>query len=289
MDPGGAVRPGGEGGTVTGSPVLLCVHPHPDDESIACGGVLARAAAEGVRTVVVTCTDGEEGENLGGIDLGGRSLTEVRRDELDAAIRILGVAAHHRLGYRDSGMAGTAGNDHPDCFHRADTEAAARRLAAILRAERPTAVVSDDARGTYGHPDHIKAHAVTVRAVALAADPTAPVPGAPWRVARRAVHAYSETRLRAAQDALTAAGLPSPFEERPDGFGTPDRAVTTRVDVAAFAPTKLAAMRAHLSQLAPDSFFLNLADVAIEGFFGVEEFVIEDGDRVAGDATDLLA
>ena len=268
-------------------PTLLCVHPHPDDESIACGGLLARTAAAGHRTVVVTCTGGEEGENLGGIDLGGRDLVDVRRDELDAAIRILGVTAHHRLGYRDSGMVGTSGNDHPDCFHRADTEAAALRLAALVRAERPTAVVSDDVRGTYGHPDHIKAYAVTVRAVALAADPDAPLAGAPWRVARRAVHTISHGRIRAAGEALAAAGLPSPFDERPDGFGTPDDRVTTRIDVAAHAPTKLAAMRAHASQMSPDSFFLNLADLTA-AFFAVEEFVIEDGARVPGDAADLL-
>jgi LmbE family N-acetylglucosaminyl deacetylase len=272
---------------VTDVATLLCVHPHPDDESIACGGLLARSAAAGVRTVVVTCTDGEEGENLGGIDLEGRDLTDVRRDELDAAIRILGVDVHHRLGYRDSGMVGTPGNDHPACFHRADTEEVALRLAAILRAERPVAVVSDDERGTYGHPDHIKAHVVTVRAVALAADPDAPLDGAPWRVARRVVHTISHGRIHAAGEALAAAGQPSPFEERPDGFGTPDDAVTTRIDVAAHADTKLAAMRAHASQMSPDSFFLNLADLAAM-FFAVEEFVIEEGARVPGDDRDLL-
>jgi len=128
--------------------MLLCVHPHPDDESIACGGVLARAAAEGVRTVVVTCTGGEAGENLAGIDLGGMPLVEHRRRELAEAIAILGVDVHHLLGYRDSGMVGTADNDHPECFHRADLDEAALRLAAIVRAERPGAIVSDDDRGT---------------------------------------------------------------------------------------------------------------------------------------------
>ncbi len=267
---------------------LLCVHPHPDDEAIACGGLLARSAVAGVRTVVVTCTGGEEGENLGGIDLGGRALADVRRDELAAAVRILGVAAHHQLGYRDSGMVGTPGNGHPDCFHRADTETAALRLAAIVRAERPRVVVSDDVRGTYGHPDHIKAHVVTVRAVALAADPGAPLDGQPWTVTRRAVHTVSHGRIRAAAGALAAAGLPSPFEERPDGFGTPDEGVTTRVDVADHVATKLAAMRAHASQMSPDSFFLNLAGLAA-AFFAVEEFVIEDGERTPGDDADLLA
>jgi N-acetyl-1-D-myo-inositol-2-amino-2-deoxy-alpha-D-glucopyranoside deacetylase len=270
-------------------PVLLCVHPHPDDESIACGGVLARAAAEGVRTVVVTCTAGEEGENLAGIDLGDLPLVEHRRRELAAAIGLLGVAAHHQLGYRDSGMVGTAANDHPDCFHRADVEEAARRLAAIVRAERPDAVVSDDANGTYGHPDHIKAYHVTVRAVALAADPGADVPGVPFVVPRRYVHAFSRGRLEAAHAALLAAGLPSPFGEdaEPEPFGVDDALITTRVDVSAHVATKLAAMRAHASQIGADSFFMNVPERLVDAFLGIEEFVLEDGD-VSGSPTDAL-
>ena len=260
--------------------VLLCVHPHPDDESIACGGVLARAAAEGVTTVVVTCTAGEEGENLAGIDLGDVPLVEHRRRELADAIAILGVTRHHQLGYRDSGMVGTSANDHPDCFHRADLEEAARRLAAIIRTERPDAVVSDDADGTYGHPDHIKAHHVTVRAVGLAADPGADVPGAPHTVARRYVHTFSRGRLVAAHAALLAQGLASPFgdDEEPEPFGVDDALVTTRVDVGAHVATKLAAMRAHASQIGADSFFMNVPDAMVGAFLGLEEFILEQGD-----------
>ena len=261
------------------TPVLLCVHPHPDDESIACGGVLARAAAEGVRTVVVTCTAGEEGENLAGIDLGDVPLVEHRRRELAEAIAILGVAAHHQLGYRDSGMAGTPANDRPDCFHRADLDDAARRLAAIVRTERPEAVVSDDVNGTYGHPDHVKAHHVTVRALELAADASADVPGEPWAVPRRYVHTLSRSRLVAAHAALVGAGLPSPFGdgEEPEAFGADDAEVTTRVDVAAHVRTKLAAMRAHASQIGEESFFMNVPDALVDAFLGVEEFILEDG------------
>ena len=261
-------------------PVLLCVHPHPDDESIACGGVLARAAAEGVTTVVVTCTAGEEGENLAGIDLGGVPLVEHRRRELADAVAILGVTRHHQLGYRDSGMAGTPANEHPDCFHRADLEEAALRLAAIVRAERPDAVVSDDVNGTYGHPDHIKAHHVTVRAVALAADPDADVPGAPHAVARRYVHTFSRGRLVAAHAALLAEGLSSPFgdEAEPEPFGVDDALVTTRVDVSAHVGIKLAAMRAHASQIGEDSFFMNVPDTMVDAFMGLEEFILEEGD-----------
>ncbi len=271
--------------------VLLCVHPHPDDESIACGGVLARAAAEGVRTVVVTCTAGEEGENLAGIDLGDVPLVEHRRRELAEAIELLSVAAHHQLGYRDSGMAGTAANDHPDSFHRADVEEAARRLAAIVRAERPDVVVSDDEHGTYGHPDHIKAHQVTVRAVALAADPAADVTGEPHAVPRRYVHAFARGRLEAAHASLVAAGLPSPFgeDEEPEPFGVDDALITTRVDVSAHVATKLAAMRAHASQIGADSFFMNVPDELVGAFLGIEEFVLEDGDAVGAPRDVLIA
>jgi len=268
---------------------LLCVHPHPDDESIACGGVLARAAAEGVRTVVVTCTGGEAGENLAGIDLGGIPLVEHRRRELDEAIAILRVRSHHLLGYRDSGMAGTPENEHPDCFHRADLEEAALRLAAIIRAERPDAVVSDDEHGSYGHPDHIKANRVTIRAVALAADPGADCPGEPWTVARRYVHTFSRSRLLAAHRELLAAGLPSPFGEEvePEPFGADDALVTTRVDVSAHVGTKLAAMAAHASQIGDDSFFMNVPEALVGAFLGVEEFILEQGDPIPG-SPDLL-
>jgi LmbE family N-acetylglucosaminyl deacetylase len=284
---------------------LLFVHPHPDDESIACGGTMARAVSAGVRTVVVTCTGGEAGENLAGIDLGDLPLEEHRRRELDAAIAILGVAAHHRLGFRDSGMVGTPDNDHPDCFHRADLDAAALRLAALIRSERPGAIVSDDARGTYGHPDHIKAHHVTVRAVELAADPRAPLAGTPWQVGHRYVHTFSHGRLRAGHEALIALGLPSPFDDdevdaarsggdaREEGaglagFGAPDEAVTTRIDIAAWLAVKTAAMHAHASQMAPDSFFLNVPDELADVFFGVEEYVLEDGPPFDGVDTWLL-
>jgi N-acetyl-1-D-myo-inositol-2-amino-2-deoxy-alpha-D-glucopyranoside deacetylase len=264
-------------------PTLLCVHPHPDDESIACGGVLARAASSGVRTVVVTCTGGEEGENLAGIDLGGRTLVEHRRDELAEALAILGVARHHRLGFRDSGMAGSAANDHPGAFHRADLDVAATRLAAIVRAERPQVVVSDDERGTYGHPDHVKAHAVTVRALELAADPDADVPGVPWRVVKRYVHSLGRRRLLAGHRALLAAGLASPFGdaevtgEDDIPFGTPDADITTEVDIGPWLATKRRAMAAHRSQIGPESFFLNSPEDMTAPFLGLEQFVLEAG------------
>ncbi|GGI08925.1 N-acetyl-1-D-myo-inositol-2-amino-2-deoxy-alpha-D-glucopyranoside deacetylase [Egicoccus halophilus] len=264
-------------------PTLLCVHPHPDDESIACGGLLARTVDDGRRAVVVTCTGGEEGENLAGIDLGGEDLVAHRRRELAAALDALGVREHHRLGYRDSGMAGSAANDHPDSFHRADLDEAAARLAAVVRQVRPHVVVSDDERGTYGHPDHVKAHAVTVRAVTLAADAEADVPGEPWQVPKRYVHAFGQQRLLRMHRALLGAGLASPFGEHEVAdaaelpFGVPDEAVTAEIDITRWLARKRAAMAAHRTQIGEGSFFLNTPDAAVVDAFALEQYVLEDG------------
>lgn len=271
-------------------PALMCVHPHPDDESIACGGTLARYADEGHRTMVVTCTGGEEGENLAGIDLGGVEMTEVRERELAAALATLGVERHAFLGYRDSGMAGTPANEHPDSFLRADLEEAAHRLAAIVRDFRPDVVVSDNEDGSYGHPDHVKANRVTSRALAVAADPAADVAGSPWKVEKRYVHAIPRTRLAELHRRLLAAGHASPFgDEEFDSpadvpFGVPDENVTTVVDVGDWMERKQAAMRAHASQIGEESFFLNLPVDLAGDVFGREYFVLVSGSDPASEA-----
>ena len=264
---------------------LLFVHPHPDDESIACGGVIARSLAEGHEVHVVTCTGGEEGENQSGIDLGGRSMDDVRREEMAAAVAALGGPTHHWLGYRDSGMVGEPANDHPDSFHGADLYVAAAQLARLVRRLRPHVVVSDDANGSYGHPDHVKAHRVTERAVTLAADPwwATPEDGGPWSVPKRYVHALSRDRVFAVQQALLAAGRPGPFGDEPVDspedlpFGVDGDTVTTVVDVAEWLDAKRAGMAAHASQIGPDSFFLNFPADLAEDLFAVEEFVLLAG------------
>ena len=263
---------------------LLCVHPHPDDESIACGGLIARALGDGHRVDVVTCTGGEEGENQSGIDLGGRDMAEVRRAEMAAAVAELGGPGHHWLGYRDSGMAGEPSNDHADAFHGADLEDAAGRLATIIRAVRPHVVVSDDEQGTYGHPDHVKANRVTVRAVELAADAAwATGTGEPWRVAKRYVHTLTRTRMFEAHSAMLARGLASPFGDEEISsadeleLGAPDEDVTTVVDVTDVFDRKRAAMAAHRSQIGEESFFLNVPDELARRLFGTEEYALREG------------
>ena len=285
-----------QGNSKPGRLTLLCVHPHPDDESISCGGVLARYADAGRRTVVVTCTGGEEVDNLAGIDLGDEPLTSHRVRELEDALEVLGVEQHHWLGYRDSGMVGEASNGHPDSFHVADLEEAAHRLARIVRLEQPQVMVSDDAQGGYGHPDHIKANRVTIRALELAADPDAAIEGEPWLIAKRYVHTFGRGRLRIAHEAFLSAGVPSPFEQddpvagEDPPFGIEDALVTTEVDVMPWLERKRAAMAAHRSQIGGDSFFLNAPEDVVGILFGLEQFVLEHGpDPELRPETDLFA
>src|ERR1700686_5264854 len=147
---------------------LLLVHAHPDDEAISTGGAMLKARADGHRVVLVTATRGEVGEIHNMDEAATRPrLGEVRTAELEHAARILGVNRGGFLGYRDSGMVGTADNENPKSFHQAPLAEAAGRLAAILRDEKPEVVVTYAEDGTYGHPDHIKAHYVTNAALDL--------------------------------------------------------------------------------------------------------------------------
>src|SRR6202521_2067597 len=141
---------------------LLLVHAHPDDEAISTGGVMMKARADGHRVVLVTATRGEAGE-IYNMDPNSPAPApgEARAKELEAATRILGVNRVEFLDYRDSGMVGTPENDDIRSFHLAPRDEAAGRLAASLREERREVVITYDADGVYGHPDHIKAHFVT--------------------------------------------------------------------------------------------------------------------------------
>jgi LmbE family N-acetylglucosaminyl deacetylase len=143
---------------------LVCFHAHPDDESIATGGVMARAAAAGHRVVLVVATRGEHGEVDDGFLDEGEALGARRERETLASAEVLGAARVAFLGYTDSGMMGTPTNDDPGCFWRADVEEAAGRLAAILTEEGADILTVYDDNGGYGHPDHIQVHRVGLRA-----------------------------------------------------------------------------------------------------------------------------
>lgn len=274
--------------TSTSRRSLLGVFPHPDDESISSAVTLLHSAAADIDTHVVTCTGGENGENLAGIEL-DLPMDQQRRVEMEAAAATLRLTSHDWLGYRDSGMVGTPENEHPDAFTNADVDEAATRLAAHVRRLRPQVVISDDVNGSYGHPDHIMAHRVTVRAIALAAEQEADVAGDPHVVDVHVSHAIARSGLRRLHDELHELGLESPFGDGETGdFGTPDEEIVTVVRDMDLVDDKRAAMLAHRSQVGEDSFFFNFPENLYREFLGVEQFAVVSSARPLG-ATERTA
>jgi N-acetyl-1-D-myo-inositol-2-amino-2-deoxy-alpha-D-glucopyranoside deacetylase len=277
---------------------LVAVHAHPDDEVIATGGVLARAADEGRPAAVVTCTGGELGEIVGdGMDPDQvrPRLAAVRREELATALAVLGAGEPMLLGYRDSGMMGTAGNSDPRCFWRADLHEAVGRVVAHLRTLRPQVCVTYDAFGMYGHPDHIQTHRVGVLATEAAAMPALyPDAGPAWRVPKVYLASMPRSALADVNRELRRRGLPSPFGEETDpdriSAGVPDQLIDAAIDVRDWLPRKLEALRAHRSQIGSDSFFLNTPPDLTEAMFGTECFLRLRSDVPAGTReSDLFA
>jgi N-acetyl-1-D-myo-inositol-2-amino-2-deoxy-alpha-D-glucopyranoside deacetylase len=233
---------------------LLLVHAHPDDESIGTGATMAKYAAEGARVTLVTCTLGELGEiippSLAYLAEGdggdGPALGEYRIGELARACAALGVTDHRFLGgpgrWRDSGMMGTPGNDDPRCFWRADVDTAARALLDVMAEVRPQVLVTYDANGFYGHPDHIQAHRVAWRAFELSA-------------------------------ALSAGG-PVKFY----ATAAPDSGqITTEIDAEAYFGRKLEAMRAHATQITVDPPLFALSNGVWHRASGTEYYTLLAG------------
>ena len=274
---------------------LMLVHAHPDDESIGTGATMAKYAAQGAGVTLVTCTLGELGEVIPA-DLAQLAwdrddrLGEHRIGELAAACAALRVTDHRFLGgpgrWHDSGMMGTPSNEWDGCFWRADVDEAASALLEIIGEVRPHVLVTYDANGFYGHPDHIQAHRVAWRAFELADGLV------------RKFYATAVPRSVLAQAIKVMGGERSDFlavesvEDLP--FGVPDDQVTTEIDASDYLDAKLAAMRAHASQIAVDSPFFALSDKVGQRALGHEYYTLLAGERgpgagPAGWETDLLA
>ena len=271
---------------------LLLVHAHPDDESIGTGATMAKYAAEGAGVTLVTCTLGELGEiippelaHLAADADGG--LGQYRIGELAAACAALGVTDHRFLGgpgrWRDSGMMGLPSNDVPGCFWQADVDEAARELLRVIREVRPQVLISYDSNGFYGHPDHIQAHRVARRAFELADGLVGKfyATALPRSVLVGAVEAMRQRQ----QDGSFPGGGPDfrnveSVDDFP--FGVPDEDVTTEIDATAYLDQKLAAMRAHATQIAVDSPFFTFSDGVGQRAFGREYYTLLAGPRGPG-------
>jgi LmbE family N-acetylglucosaminyl deacetylase len=263
---------------------LMAVHAHPDDEALGTGGVLARYADEGVRTVLVTCTNGELGDAPGGIKPEDPKHDEaavvlVRRQELEASCGALGISDLELLGYHDSGMEGWPQNDAPGSFWHTPVSAAGHRLAELMRQYQPQVVVTYDENGFYGHPDHIQANRITLAAIAEC--------GVPDKLYYTAV---ARSALRGLGDQLAAVGIESPLEieENPD-FGTPDELITTTVDCRSVAGRKYASLAAHASQ-SDNIFFMRMGEEVFSRLMGSETFVrVQDSTGAPTPEDDLFA
>ena len=295
---------------------IVLVHAHPDDETINDGALMARYAAEGVHVTLVTCTLGEMGEvlvpELGHLayDRDG-GLGQHRIHELAAAMSELGVTDARFLGgpgrFHDSGMAwsetggATVAENVPDgAFWLADLLEAADLLVEVLREVRPQVLVTYDESGGYGHPDHVQAHRVATYAVALAGAPSyRPDLGAAWDVAKVYWTAMPESKLRDSIRRLREAGDTTTFEGMdPDGplppFAVPDEMLTAAVDSTAYVDRKLAAMRAHATQISVDGPFFALSNNEGNEAWGVEFYRLVKGtpgtlDPATGLEADLFA
>jgi len=240
---------------------LLTVHAHPDDESSKGAGSVAMYAAQGVRTTLVCCTGGEEGDILNpAMDRPEvrDNLHEVRLDELAAAAKVIGYDQVTLLGYRDSGMPDTEPNAHPDAFANAPLEEAVGRLVEIIRRDRPQVVVTygDDQQG-YPHPDHIRVHEITIPAFEQAGDADAfPELGDPWQPSKLYYTMWSRSRILETHQKFLELGLESPFSD--DWFERPsnEEKITTAVPLEGrFADVRAEALLAHATQVDPTSPF----------------------------------
>ena len=241
---------------------LLVVRPHPDDESSATGGLLAYYHAQGVRTGVVTCTGGEEGEiRDSALDpVAARPhLRAIRERELRQACALLGVAELRLLGYRDSGMAGTPANQHPEAFAQADLHKAAGRLVRIVRELRPHVIVTEPPGGGYAHPDHIRCHEVSLAAFHATGDARAyPEAGPAWPVAKLyAIAQIDDGQWETLRPAFQAAGfdMGGRRRARQRARGAGPETATVALDVQPYSEIQRQALLAHRTQIPPDSFW----------------------------------
>ncbi|MTD54229.1 mycothiol conjugate amidase Mca [Amycolatopsis pithecellobii] len=242
---------------------LMAVHAHPDDESSKGAATMARYVAEGAEVMVVSCTGGEAGSVLNpAMDRPGvrENMPQIRREEMARAAEILGIK-HHWLGFVDSGL--PEGDPLPPlpegCFALVPLEEPVRELVKVMREFRPHVVLTYDENGGYPHPDHIRCHEVSVAAFDAVAEPDRfPEAGEPWQPLKLYyMHGMSRLRMQLFHDALLEEGLESPYAEwlekwdpeRPDVM----ERVTTRVDCADYFKLRDEALKAHATQIDPNS------------------------------------
>ena len=271
---------------VSASKRLLLVHAHPDDETINNGVTMAKYAKDGAQVTLVTCTRGEEGEVLVA-ELANLAsdkddkLGEHREVELKDAMAHLGIADFRFLGapnkkWRDSGMMGTPQNDRTDVFWQSDLEESANELVKIILEIKPQVLITYDEFGGYGHPDHIKAHRVAMRAAEIAETNGWKIEKIYWNTMPRSVIQMGIEKMKEVGSDFFGA---ESVDDLP--FAKPDELVTSVVHASEFVPQKLAAMKAHATQIAVDGPFFALSNNLGLSVWGDEYYTIVKGEKAA--------
>lgn len=265
---------------------LLLVHAHPDDETIGNGVTMAKYATAGTQVTLVTCTRGEEGEILLS-ELANLAsdkddkLGEQRIIELKNAMHELGIKDYRFLGapnkkWRDSGMMGTPQNDRNDVFWQTDLDEAALELVKIILETKPQVLITYDEFGGYGHPDHIKAHRVAMRAAELAIDQGWQISKIYWNTTPRSVVQEGIEKMKEVGSDFFGA---ESVEDLP--WAKPDELVTTVINAPEFVPQKLAAMKAHATQISIDGPFFALSNNLGLEVWGDEYYTLVKGEAAA--------
>jgi N-acetyl-1-D-myo-inositol-2-amino-2-deoxy-alpha-D-glucopyranoside deacetylase len=263
---------------------LLLVHAHPDDETINNGITMAKYAQEGAKVTLVTCTRGEEGEVLVE-ELGNLAsnrddkLGEHREIELKNAMKLLGIEDYRFLGapdkkWRDSGMIGTPQNERSDVFWQANLEEVAQQLVKVILETKPQVLITYDEFGGYGHPDHIKANQVAMKAADLAATQGWKISKIYWNTMPRSVIQNGIEKMKEVGSSFFGA---ESADDLP--FAKPDELVSTVIRGVEYVPQKLEAMKAHATQIAVDGPFFALSNNLGLSVWGDEYYTLVKGEK----------
>jgi len=263
---------------------LLLVHAHPDDETINNGITMTKYAREGTKVTLVTCTRGEEGEVLieSLANLASSrddKLGEHREVELKNAMQHLGIEDHRFLGapnkkWRDSGMIGTTQNERSDVFWQANLEEAAQELVKVILETKPQVLITYDEFGGYGHPDHIKANQVAMKAAEMAATQGWAISKIYWNTMPRSVIQNGIEKMKEIGSSFFGA---ESADDLP--FAKPDELVTTVIRASEYVPQKLEAMKAHATQISVDGPFFALSNNLGLSVWGDEYYTLVKGQK----------
>ncbi|ETW95609.1 MAG: hypothetical protein ETSY2_47885, partial [Candidatus Entotheonella gemina] len=273
---------------------ILCAFAHPDDEGFATGGTLAMLVDQGAHITLVCATNGDVGEISDPSLATPATLGQVRQEELRRAMAITGVQDIRFLNYRDSGMADTEDNQHPNALVQAKPTQVVGQLVAIMRETRPQVVITHDPTGGYGHPDHTTMCHQTTTAFRLAGDAstypeylseTQPA----WAPSLLYYVCFPRSTFRRMWQSMLDRGVTPPFASKEiDVLGTPDDEVTTVLDVGRFVDTKIASLNCHRTQIDPNGPFSQLPEELTRDIMRTEYYTLIEPKAASKDA-DILA